>query len=138
MPASTAPPFAWLPVEACLEWLQLPADLPAEDDRRKVVELVRTAAADHCEAQRPDLAGVTLGEDGTTVTAEWWAAADVEAVPDRYRQAGLLAMARLYARRSSPAGLASYGEFGAAEVLRLDPDVARLLGTGRFATPVVG
>lgn len=141
MPADTAPPFAWLEPASVVRWLQLPADLadPAStDERAALVEEVRQAAADYCESQRPDLAGQTLAEDGTTVTAAWWAAEDPTKVPARYRQAGLLSAARLWARRSSPAGLASYGEFGAAEVLRLDPDVSRLLGVGRYATPVVG
>lgn len=43
--------------------------------------------------------------------------------------------ARWYQRRSSPNGVASFGEFGTAYVMRHDPDIARLLGLGR---PVVG
>ena len=47
-----------------------------------------------------------------------------------------LLTARYWARRGSPTGLASFGEFGAAAVVRLDPDVERLLGVGRYAKPV--
>jgi hypothetical protein len=46
-----------------------------------------------------------------------------------------LLAARWFARRGSPGGFASFGEFGPAYVRSTDPDVARLLGLDR---PVVG
>jgi hypothetical protein len=116
---------SWLPLERVLAWLQL----RPEDDQAGVVELCRQAAADYLEQQRPDLATDQLQLDGTP--------APFAATPALV-QAGVLAAARLYARRGSPAGLASFGEFGAAEVLRLDPDVARLAGLGRHAVPRIG
>lgn len=123
----------WLPTDELLAWLQL----PAVDDAGAVpvaVKLAREAAASYIERQRPDLAvPAVLDDAGQVVTPAWF-----DAGTGDVKLAGLLAAARLYARRSSPAGLASFGELGAAEVLRLDPDVGRLLGTGRHARPVVG
>ena len=46
--------------------------------------------------------------------------------------------ARLYARKGTPAGIATFGELGAATILRTDPDVQMLLGLGRYATPRIG
>ncbi len=43
----------------------------------------------------------------------------------------VLLAARWYGRRSSPSGVASFGEFGPAYVKSRDPDVAMLLGLGR-------
>lgn len=48
----------------------------------------------------------------------------------------LLMVGRLVAREGSPQGLASFGEFGPAAVIRSDPDVERLLGVGRYGRPV--
>lgn len=121
-------PYPWLPLPEVLAWLQV----DAADELAAVVDRVRKSAADYCEGQRPDLVVDVLDVDGVTVIGQSFTATD------KVVQAGILAAARLYARRSSPAGLASYGEFGAAEVLRLDPDVSRLLGVGRYAPPAVG
>lgn len=38
--------------------------------------------------------------------------------------------ARLYARRRSPLGTTGNAEFGASDMLRHDPDIAKLLGIG--------
>jgi hypothetical protein len=46
--------------------------------------------------------------------------------------------ARLWARRGSPAGLVSFGEFGIANTPSFDADAERLLGIGRYASPVMG
>jgi hypothetical protein len=127
-PAPEPQPFAWLPVERVLRWLQVDAGSEQAD----VVEDCRQAAADYCERQRGDL--VVIEYDEVTGLPTSYVFMETESIV----QAGVLAAARLYARRSSPAGLASYAEFGAAEVLRLDPDVARLLGVGRYAPPAVG
>lgn len=118
-------PYGWLPLPAVLSWLGMRSD----DAGAEAVELARQAAADYLETQRPDLRVADVQLDGT--------AAPFAATP-AVVQAGVLAAARLYARRGSPAGLASFGEFGAAEVLRLDPDVARLAGLGRHAMPRTG
>lgn len=137
---------AWLPLHdvgtpdadtytaGLLTWLQLPAGnggAGVTSPLAGVAELCRRAAARYCERQRPDLfPTVTVPDTGELVQGF---AGDDDTI-----MAGLILAARLYARRSSPAGLASFGELGAAEVLRLDPDVGRLLGTGRHATPAVG
>lgn len=112
-------PAPWLPLADVLAELRVTAGTPdaAAADRARV------AAASYVERHRRDLL-VPVG-DGTAFA------------PDAaVRHGALLLAARLYARRSSPAGLASYAEFGPAPVLRLDPDVERLLGLGRHGRPV--
>jgi len=116
--------FDWLPLARVAAWLQLPEADP-------VVELLRDAAADYCQAKRPDLYVDELDEAGAVIGRTFVAT-------PRIVQAGTLAAGRLYARKGSPAGLASFGEFGAAEVLRIDPDVDRMLGVGRFGRPRIG
>lgn len=111
-------PFPWLPSARVLRWL----NLTTSDDRAALAEDCRRAAADWCETQRPDLVDT----------------AGVFVAPERVVQAGVMAAARLFARVGSPTGLVSYAELGAAEILRLDPDVTRLLGTGVNAPPRVG
>lgn len=113
-------PYPWLPLELAAAWCKVDEDHP-------LIEQVRRAAADHCEDQRRDLLRTDPDTAAVTFTAT-----------DRVVQAGLLATARLLARQSSPTGQVSYGEFGAADILRLDPDVSRLLGVGRYARPIIG
>lgn len=123
-PTEPAPELhPWLPQAAVLSWLQLDAG----DTLAAVAEWCRKAAAAYCERQRADLVVVDVAAGTATFTAT-----------DDVVMAGLIAAARLYARRSTPTGLASFGEFGASDILRLDPDVARLLGTGRHAGPRIG
>ena len=107
----------WLPIDEVLVWLKVSRDDP---ELVAIAETCRVAAAAYCVEQRPDLAPEQLGEHRGL------------------RMAALLSCARLYARRNTPTGLASFGEFGASDILRFDPDVARLLGTGRHARPRVG
>lgn len=118
-------PYAWLPSDRVLRWL----GLTDGDEQVALAEDCRTAAADWCEDQRPDLFVVDPldPEAPPTFTAT-----------DKIVQAGVIATARLYARKGSTAGLASYAELGVGDVLALDPDVARLLGTGVYARPAVG
>lgn len=120
---------AWLDPADVLTWLQLDAG----SDQATAAETCRLAAASWCERQRQDRVEVTATDalTGDPTAATFRASASIV-------QAGILAAARLYGRRSSPTGLASYGDFGPAEVLRLDPDVSRLLGVGRYAPPAVG
>lgn len=116
---------AWLPQDVVLA--QLGADVGAGN--LPAVQAARLAAIAYVERVRPDLLTVVVTGGGTTVS---W-----EGGPDVQLGAAMLA-ARLYARRSSPQGLASFGEFGPGAILRLDPDVERLLGTGRHARPALG
>lgn len=121
-------PHPWLAPSAVLAWLQL-------DDsatQAGTAELCRVAAARYCERQRPGLWVTLYDELGEPIDPPVFDA-DADVV-----MAGMIAAARLYARRSTPTGLASFGEFGASDILRLDPDVSRLLGTGRHADPAVG
>lgn len=114
-------PYPWLPIAAVADHLGVKApgeggSYPAE------VERARQASAAYCERQRRDLAeAFAAGEVGPDVV-----------------EAGVLGAARIYARKGSPAGIASYAEFGAAGILSYDPDVERLLGIGRYGAPEVG
>lgn len=57
--------------------------------------------------------------------------------PER-AQGALLLAARLWRRRNSPEGVATFTGDGAVYVQRNDPDVAQYLGIGSYAPPVVG
>ncbi len=107
-----------------LDWTPEGGTQASDDSER-----ARLAAAAYVERVRPDLFTVTVSGADTLVTYDPDAAV--------VHGARLLA-ARLHARRSTPQGLASFGEFGPAGILRLDPDVERLLGVGRSATPAIG
>lgn len=50
----------------------------------------------------------------------------------------MMLAARLYRRRNSPEGVASFTGEGAVYVQRNDPDLALTLGLGGYAPPVVG
>lgn len=109
---------SWLPLVDVLRQTGADADTP----QAAAVDRARLAAAAHVERLRPDLAaGYVAG-----------------AVDADVREGGVLLAARLYARAGSPTGLASFGEFGPSAILRLDPDIERLLGLGRYAPPRVG
>lgn len=116
---------SWLPASAVLTQLGAEAGSPQAVE----ADHYRRAAASWVEGARRDLQTVVITPDATTVT--------YDPPPEVVLGAAMLA-ARLYARKGSPTGLASFGEFGPAAVLRLDPDVERLLGVGRYARPVVG
>lgn len=112
----------WLPIQRVTRHIGLPDDAPVPVG----VDEKRRAAAAVVERARKDLFGVD------EVGAQTFAGDDAVV------EGAALYAARLYARRETPAGLASYGEFGPAPVLRLDPDVERLLGLGRYAKPALG
>lgn len=109
-------PYPWLPLADLLAHLSVQAGTP----NAAAAERARAAAAAHVQRLRPDLAGPA------GYTAD-----------DAVRQGAVLVAARLYSRRGSPVGVASFGDFGAS-VPRLDPDAERLLGVGRYAAPQVG
>lgn len=49
-----------------------------------------------------------------------------------------LLAARWYARQGTPMGVSQNVEFGGTEILRQDPDIAKLLGIGSEGKPVFG
>ncbi|MDG4860137.1 hypothetical protein P8605_18605 [Streptomyces sp. T-3] len=53
--------------------------------------------------------------------------------PEDIRTGLLMQAQRLWARRSSPTGVAGYGDSGGVYVARFDPDVSKLLGIGDWA-----
>lgn len=58
--------------------------------------------------------------------------------PEDIRAALMMQAQRLFARRSSPTGVAGYSDVGPVYVSRWDPDVERLLRVGSWAKPRVG
>lgn len=69
-----------------------------------------------------------FGDRGTE-TAGW---------PAHMQEGATMLAARVDRRRNSPAGVEALGELGPVYVSRNDPDVAQLLGLGRYAKPAVG
>lgn len=114
------PGHDWLPLSTVLAAAQL-GELVEGSTTAVAVEAARTAAAVVVERARPDLlVGDTFLADEAVVFG------------------AALQASRYFARRNSPTGLASYGDFGPAAVLRLDPDIERLIGVGRYAQPRIG
>lgn len=109
--------YAWLPLAALLA----PLGIGPDSDKARDVEAARVAAADEVQHLRPDLP---------------WGAGYVP--PPRIVQGAVMWAARLYARRSSPTGLVTFGEYGAVTTPSFDADAERLLGVGRYAAPQVG
>lgn len=112
----------WLPAADVLAYLKIEAGT----DNAEVAELCRIAAGRLVERKRKDLA--LAGR-----TAE-----DVADTDPDVRHGALLLTARLFARKGSPQGVATFGELGASMILRSDPDIALLLGIGRYGRPAVG
>lgn len=52
---------------------------------------------------------------------------DAAIVPESVRRACLLLTARLFRRRSSPEGVAEFGDLGPIRVQRVDPDIEAML-----------
>lgn len=103
----------WLIAAEFAAWLKVSVDTDGLEELRQEV-------ASYVEDVRRDL----LSEDGSTFAA----------TPRIVLGAKMLG-SRLWSRRSSPAGIASFAEFGPAVVLRYDPDIERLLGLGRYGRP---
>lgn len=109
-----APGYEWLPVED-VAGPGYQGDPAADVD----LEAARAGAASYVERVRPDL--------------DW-----VAGPSDDVKLGALILARRFYARKGSPMGVATFAEFGAAQIVRLDPDVERLLGLGRHAKPRIG
>lgn len=124
VPVVSEPPpegdYPWLPIADCLREC---GNIDPESENAADVERKRLAAGSYVEDVRPDL---FLG-DPPTFTPK-----------SRVVAGAVLLTSRLYARKGSPLGVASFAEFGPADVIRYDPDIERMLGLGRHAGPVVG
>jgi len=121
MPA--ADQYAWLPIADVAAQIARQGD-PGDD---VTLEAARVGAAAYVERVRPDL--VVRDEAGDPASF---------AATDDVKLGALILAARFYARKGSPMGVATFAEFGAAQIVRLDPDVERLLGLGRHARPRIG
>lgn len=103
----------------------------AGTDAAGVVESCRVAAARVIERQRPEVGLELLDPAGTPADADRLAGELADLV-----LGGILLTARLYARKGSPQGVATFGELGASMILRTDPDIGMLCGIGRYGKPV--
>lgn len=65
-------------------------------------------------------------------------AVGLEAWPERIVLGASMLAARLFRRKNSPAGVESFGQLGAAYVMRNDPDIAQLLALGSYQLPQIG
>jgi hypothetical protein len=65
-------------------------------------------------------------------------AVDAATWPDRIVYGATMLAGRLFRRKNSPAGVESFGQLGAAYVMRNDPDIAQLLELGNYQNPQVG
>ncbi len=94
-----------------------------------------TSAQEYCdgtrsyvEGKRKDLFAPAVDEDDPRVFTP---------TPAVRLGAAMLAY-RFYSRRTSPLGVIGFTEDGAVGMLREDPDIAKLLGIGRFGRFVFG
>lgn len=62
----------------------------------------------------------------------------LEAWPKRIELGATMLAGRLFRRKNSPAGVESFGQLGAAYVMRNDPDIAQLLAMGSHQLPQIG
>lgn len=58
--------------------------------------------------------------------------------PKRIQLGATMLAGRLFRRKNSPAGVESFGQLGAAYVMRNDPDIAQLLALGSHQLPQIG
>jgi hypothetical protein len=116
---------SWLPVDDVRTQVGATEDTP----QAAQAERARLAAAAYVERVRPDLLSVVITAEQPDGVVTFDASPDVI-------EGAVLYAARLYARKGSPSGLASFGEFGPAALPRLDADIERLLGVGRYGKPV--
>lgn len=133
-------PYPWLPLNDVLTSLGVDeSDAAAARLRRH-----RLSACAYVERMRADLrvGPLTPAADvfggGGYGSGVYGATAVLFRADPAIVEGTLLLIARLHARKGSPLGLASFGEFGPASIARLDVDIERLLGLGRNAPPAIG
>lgn len=112
----------WLPAADVLAYLKVD---PASENAAAVLA-ARSAAVRVVERQRRDLTLDTLPVPLDDATK-----ADLGDVI----LGALMLVGRLYARKGTPEGIATFGELGATMILRSDPDISMLLGIGRHGRP---
>lgn len=95
----------------------------AQTDERDDAKLADIVDAVNIKVRRFRVSEAAVGQD------EWPA--------DIVLGASMLA-ARLFRRKNSPAGVESFGQLGAAYVMRNDPDIAQLLALGSYQLPQIG
>lgn len=66
------------------------------------------------------------------------AARGLDAWPSRFELGATMLAARLWRRKDTPQGVATFGDSAPVYIQRNDPDVALLLRIGAYAKPVVG
>lgn len=100
-------------------------------DADDLADLARTAL----RIKGGDAAGLDLAARAVVAQVTRWHG---DNWTDDVRTGAVLLTSRLWRRRQSPAGVEAFGDMGAVYVARTDPDVAQLLGLGRWQPPAVG
>lgn len=109
----------WLTVGVVTSWMEDDPDSPPiAPESRPALLVACNAAAAFVEGKHP---GYFVGDP------------PVYQPPGDVKLGAIMLAARYYARRGSTLGVAGFSEFGPTEILRHDPDVARLLRLGTFA-----
>lgn len=120
-------------VTPSIEWAGLPAGGPASLDAVKALLGITDNVDDAVVTAKVDAANSIIR--GLPISQ---LAVDAETWPARIVEGGNMLAARWVRRRNSPAGVEAMGEFGAAYVMRSDPDIAQLLQLGSWQPPAVG
>lgn len=116
-----------------------PAELP--DDGPTTVETVKVQLTITPDDQRDDTRLTAIVEAVNAMVRTWRVselAAGLEDWPAQVELGAAMLAARLFRRRNSPAGVESFGQLGAAYVMRNDPDIAQLLRLGTYQSPQLG
>ena len=111
-------------VEAVKTHLGITGARPVDDD---AIQAAVVAANGLVAALRPDLP--TASPDDPDKPPTW---------PPQCDQAATLQAARLYGRRGSVQGVASFQDAGVTLLARMDPDVRLLLQVGEFQDSAFG
>lgn len=74
----------------------------------------------------------------TVAAVNEWVTAHSSAKPQSRALGATMLAARVYRRRNTPEGVATFTDTGLIGVARSDPEVWMLLGLGSWAPPVVG
>lgn len=101
-------------------------------DGARAVDVDAMAAA--VEAANAAVAGVLRTDLPSPAVGEPW---DTIVWPSQVDHGAVVLAARLYGRRSSVQGIATFGDAGVSFLARMDPDVRLLLGLGEYQPSVI-
>jgi hypothetical protein len=117
------------------EWVGLPDGGPTSVPRVKV-QLSISSTDERSDVQLEAIVGAVNNLVRGMAISE--RAVGLEVWPERISHGASMLAARLFRRKNSPAGVESFGQLGAAYVMRNDPDIAQLLALGSHQLPQLG